>query len=349
MPERHAPAAGPVRPGGRTDAGLVLRPADSAIITGGLWAERRRVNRDVSIPEGWQRLHEAGNFTNLALAGGRTDGEYRGDLPFLDSDVYKWLEAVGWVLADPGLDGELAERLRTQLAETEDLLRAAQQPDGYLDSHFQVRFPGERFQQLPWGHELYCAGHLIQAAIAVHRTTGDTALMQIARRVADLIVASFGTAAGQIDGVGRSPRDRDGARRALPRDRFDHLPRQRPLLRRPPRPRTARRRPVRSAVLAGSSADPRGRCRDRARRAPVVSARRGRRPRTSRPADSEPAGRGRAALARDGRPPRPTSPVGSARTIWTRLSAIRTSCRTNAATARPAPRSPRSCSAGECS
>ena len=56
--------------------------------------------------------------------------------------MYKWLEAVAWALADPVLDSSLADRLRQQLAETERLLRDAQQPDGYLDSHFQVRFPG---------------------------------------------------------------------------------------------------------------------------------------------------------------------------------------------------------------
>jgi DUF1680 family protein len=178
-----------------------LRPATAAAITGGLWAERRRVNREISIPGAWDRLHDAGNFHHLELAAGRTSGEYVNDLPFLDSDVYKWLEAVGWVLGDPDLDAERAARLRSQLSETEDLLRAAQQPDGYLDSHFQVRFPGERFVQLPWGHELYCAGHLIQAAVAVHRTTGDDGLLRIARRVADLVVQSFGREPGRIDGV----------------------------------------------------------------------------------------------------------------------------------------------------
>ena len=190
---------GPIRL--TASSATALRPATAAEITGGLWADRRRLNREVSIPGGWNRLHQAGNFHNLELAAGRATGSYVNDLPFLDSDVYKWLEAVAWALADPVLDSSSADRLRQQLAETERLLRDAQQSDGYLDSHFQVRFPGERFVQLPWGHELYCAGHLIQAAVALHRTSGDSGLLEVARRVADLVVDTFGTEAGKIDGV----------------------------------------------------------------------------------------------------------------------------------------------------
>jgi uncharacterized protein len=190
---------GPIRLTARS--ATALRPATAGQITGGLWADRRRVNREVSIPGGWDRLHKAGNFHNLELAAGRATGNYINDLPFLDSDVYKWLEAVAWALADPVLDFSLADRLRQQLAETERLLRDAQQSDGYLDSHFQVRFPGERFLQLQWGHELYCAGHLIQAAVALHRTSGGTGLLEVAGRAADLIVDTFGTGAGKVDGV----------------------------------------------------------------------------------------------------------------------------------------------------
>ena len=190
---------GPIRP--TASSATALRPAIAGEITGGFWAERRRVNREVSIPRAWDRLHEAGNFHNLELAAGRATGSYINDLPFLDSDVYKWLEAVAWALADPELNSSLANRLREQLAQTERLLRDVQQPDGYLDSHFQVRFPGERFVQLQWGHELYCAGHLIQAAVALHRTTGDSGILDVALRVADLIVDTFGTEADKVDGV----------------------------------------------------------------------------------------------------------------------------------------------------
>ena len=90
---------------------------------------------------------------------------------------------------------------RSSSTSAAELLAAAQEDDGYLDSHFQVRFPGERFVQLAWGHELYCAGHLIQAAVALHRTTADARLLDIAGRFADLVVRSFGAAEGQIDGV----------------------------------------------------------------------------------------------------------------------------------------------------
>ena len=203
MTETGHPTAGPVRltPGSRS----ALRPATEAEVTGGLWDERRRINRDVGVPRAWDRLQEAGNLHNLELAAGRTRGEYVNDLPFLDSDVHKWLEAVGWTLADRALSAEQAELLRQRVAAGVDLLAAAQQPDGYLDSHFQVRFPGQRFEQLSWGHELYCAGHLVQAGVALHRTTGDDALLVIARRFADLVVRSFGTGPGQVDGVDGHP------------------------------------------------------------------------------------------------------------------------------------------------
>src|SRR5215217_6545953 len=114
-------AGGPIRL--TVSSTTALRPAAAGEITGGLWADRRRVNREVSIPGGWDRLHQAGNFHNLELAAGSSTGDYVNDLPFLDSDVYKWLEAAACALTDPALESSLADRLRQQLAETEQLLR----------------------------------------------------------------------------------------------------------------------------------------------------------------------------------------------------------------------------------
>ncbi|MGI3784134.1 MAG: glycoside hydrolase family 127 protein, partial [Janthinobacterium lividum] len=176
------------------------RPAAGGLITGGLWAERRRVNREVSVPDAWDKLHQAGNFHNLELAAGRRSGDYVNDLPFLDSDVYKWLEAVAYTLEDPDLSAAAADRLRDLVDQTVALLEEVQQPDGYLDSYFQVHHPGQRFAALAWGHELYCAGHLIQAAVAFNRI-GDARLLAIAVRFADLVVDTFGTAPGQVDGI----------------------------------------------------------------------------------------------------------------------------------------------------
>jgi len=203
MTDRGRGLAGPIRLLDRSR--VAFGPAAEGLITAGLWADRRRVNREVSVPAGWQRLREAGNFHNLELAAGLVSGDYTNNLPFLDSDLYKWVEAVGWTLADPELTEEGESRLQEFLDDSAKLLSAAQEDDGYLDSHFQVRFPGERFVQLDWGHELYCAGHLIQAAVALHRTSNDIRVLDVARRVADLIVRSFGTGEGQVDGVDGHP------------------------------------------------------------------------------------------------------------------------------------------------
>ena len=80
-------ARGPIQP--TRDAAVLRRPASRGAITGGLWALRRRINREVSVPEAWQRLNDAGNIHNLRLAAGLVDGGYVSELPFLDSDGYK--------------------------------------------------------------------------------------------------------------------------------------------------------------------------------------------------------------------------------------------------------------------
>jgi DUF1680 family protein len=169
-----------------------LRPASSAAITGGFWQGWRERNARVSIPAGADQLEQAGNLHNLRFAAGQTSGAYRGDLPFLDSDVHKWLEAVAWQLGDrsgvPAQTDDLTDRLDRIVG----LLAAAQEPDGYLQSYFQVHTPGVRYADLAWGHELYCAGHLIQAAVALARTTGRDDLLTIARRFADRIDADLG-------------------------------------------------------------------------------------------------------------------------------------------------------------
>lgn len=166
-------------------------------VTGGLWAERRRISRTITIPHGLRQLEAAGNFANFKAAASGS-GEYAGEaddagltLPFLDSDVYKWFEAVGWELGQ-ATDAELA----THADRAIELVAAAQRDDGYLNSYFQLVTPGRQFHDLEWGHELYTLGHLIQAAIAWKRALDDDRLLRIAERAVERIAA-------EPDGGGR--------------------------------------------------------------------------------------------------------------------------------------------------
>jgi hypothetical protein len=187
-------------------AGSRLRPLGPARvrITGGFLAERQRVNRQRAIPHGFDQLRRSGTLDNLRLAAGG-DGRYRAladtsgaTFPFLDSDVYKWLEAAGWELgraADPGLAAAADQAI--------GLVAAAQRPDGYLNSYVEVVGGGVPYRDLAWGHELYCIGHLIQAAVAWHRALDDDRLLAIAVRAADRVERDFGP--GGRDGVDGHP------------------------------------------------------------------------------------------------------------------------------------------------
>ena len=164
-----------------------LRPIDArgAVIRGGLLANRQQVNRDVTLLRGAEELERAGTLDNFRIAAGFTSGERRG-MVFSDSDVYKWLEAIAWEL-----DREPSPELERLARETTELVAAAQMPDGYLNSWSQVVDPEWRWTELGTGHELYCAGHLIQAGVASARGTGDTTLLMVACRFADLIDQVF--------------------------------------------------------------------------------------------------------------------------------------------------------------
>ncbi|MFF7923257.1 glycoside hydrolase family 127 protein [Streptomyces mirabilis] len=208
--EQGAAPVGPVRLG--PDAPAALRPATARVRTG-FWHARREVNAHTSIPQGPALLESAGNLHNLRLAAGTAQGEFQGGYPFVDTDVYKWLEAASWQLArsGPPADGEEnSPHLRQLAAEVERIIALvadAQQSDGYLNTWFQVRKNGERYQDLRWGHELYCAGHLIQAAVAHHRATGRDELLVVARRFADHLDSVFGLPGSgrPIDGVDGHP------------------------------------------------------------------------------------------------------------------------------------------------
>ncbi|MBU6399982.1 MAG: glycoside hydrolase family 127 protein [Verrucomicrobia bacterium] len=161
-------------------------PFSQVRIADAFWAPRREINERVSIPLNFKNLERSGNLENFRLAArGATNG-YQGPV-FMDSDLYKALEAASYCLAtDP--DPALAKRVDDIIA----LVAAAQQPDGYLDTYYTVKDPGRRWTNLRDNHELYCGGHMIEAAVANYQATGKRALLQVAIRYADYVASVFG-------------------------------------------------------------------------------------------------------------------------------------------------------------
>ena len=179
-------SAGPVDARGSPHATLTTLAVHDVTIAGGFWAARQAVNRDAALPHGIRMLEAAGNLDNLKLAAGKMTGRYRGPV-FMDSDVYKWLDAAACEMARVP-----SAALASASAEMIDLVAAAQGADGYVNSYYQVAEPGKRWTDFAHGHELYCAGHLFQAAVAHHRATGEDRLLTIARRFGDYLVSVFG-------------------------------------------------------------------------------------------------------------------------------------------------------------
>ena len=147
-----------------------------ATIDGGFWHAYQLLVRDKVIPYQWKAMNDeipgapkSHSVENFRIAAGRSNGAHEG-MVFQDSDLSKWLEAVGNVLRT-GVDG--TDSMRAWAQEAVDLIAAAQQPDGYVNTYFTVKDPGQRFRNLRDAHELYCAGHLIEAGVALFRGTGD--------------------------------------------------------------------------------------------------------------------------------------------------------------------------------
>lgn len=157
------------------------------------WTSRQRLVTDVVIPyqekilddqiPGVEKSHA---FANFRIAAGLEEGEYYG-MVFQDSDVAKWLEGVAYSLIikpDPKLEKRADDII--------DIIEKAQQSDGYLNTYFTIKEPEHRWQNLQECHELYCAGHMMEAAAAYYEATGKEKLLRIMERMADHIEEQFG-------------------------------------------------------------------------------------------------------------------------------------------------------------
>lgn len=163
------------------------------------WKERLDLVRKEIIPYQWEAMNDrvpnaepSHCIENYRIAAGQAQGSFYGEV-FQDSDLAKWLEAVAYVLSfqpDPKLE-KLAD-------EAIELVCAAQQPDGYLNTFFTIKEPDQRWRNLREGHELYCAGHMMEAAVAYFEATGKRRLLEAMMRLADLICNTFGPEEGKI-------------------------------------------------------------------------------------------------------------------------------------------------------
>jgi len=161
-------------------------PFTQVAIQDEFWAPRIETNRTRSIPHNFKWCRKTGRFSNFAKAGGLMEGGFEG-IYFNDSDVYKVLEGASYLLqahGDPNLDGQVDEVIAW--------IAAAQQPDGYLNSYYTLKEPQRRWTNCRARHELYCAGHLFEAAVAHYRATGKKTLLNVAIKFADHIAGIFG-------------------------------------------------------------------------------------------------------------------------------------------------------------
>lgn len=158
-----------------------------------MWSRQFALVRDVVLPYMWEILNDrienaekSHCVENFKVAAGTSEEEYYG-VVFLDTDLYKWIEAVSYCLSV-----EKNDELEKLCDYSIELIENAQQPDGYLNTYFSTVAPDKRWTNLMEGHELYCAGHLIEAAVAYYKATGKNRLLKISRRFADLIDQTFG-------------------------------------------------------------------------------------------------------------------------------------------------------------
>ena len=153
--------------------------------------ERRRAQGDAWVAP----VFGYPGFQVLPKAGETPDPDKFYGFLFQDSDFYKWIEAVAYSLTqhpDPVLEKTCDGAI--------DVICAAQNPDGYLDTYYILHGTDKAFSNLKDNHELYCLGHLIEAAVAYREATGKDALLQAACRYADHVAHRFGPGEGQLKG-----------------------------------------------------------------------------------------------------------------------------------------------------
>ncbi len=163
------------------------------------WAPKMEVNRTTTIPHIWQMCEDTNRFSVFDLDFERTVPSPI-VLIFGDSDPAKWIEAAAYSLANHR-DSKLEALVDKEIAR----IMKAQEPNGYLNTHFQVTQPEMKWKNLRDWHEMYCAGHMMEAAVAYYQATGKHTLLDVMSRNADHIDNTFGRGPGKKRGYGGHP------------------------------------------------------------------------------------------------------------------------------------------------
>ncbi|MDD3243237.1 MAG: glycoside hydrolase family 127 protein [Eubacteriales bacterium] len=175
----------------------------SVKLDGGLLRNKQRVAVEKMLPYQWAALNDqvegaepSGCVNNFKIAAGKAKGEHVG-LVFQDSDAAKYLEAAAW--AEQVKHDASRRKNVTQMIK---LFEKAQMEDGYLNTWYTLKEPGKRWTNLRECHELYVAGHMLEAAVAWFRTTGDRSYLDVMERNIDHIMTVIGPEEGKIHGYG---------------------------------------------------------------------------------------------------------------------------------------------------
>lgn len=170
-----------------------LQPVDlrDIAISGGFWGRAQELNRASIMPYCYSALDREKWLQNFW----DPESEHQGKV-FADSEIYKLLEGLIWDAARDGFEGN-----RDLITRLVDAVENAQEADGYLNTYFGHGGREDRYTDLAWGHELYCAGHLLQAAVASLRTGIEAErLTRISTRLAEHICDQFGSGDTRIGG-----------------------------------------------------------------------------------------------------------------------------------------------------
>ena len=153
-------------------------------ITGGFWADKQKLNREVTIWSVRDRFADTGRFKAFEFTWKEGSDEPRPHF-FWDSDIAKWLESAAYIIA-----GEPNAELEKNIEDVIDLIEKHQSEDGYFNIYHQIVEPELRFKDRDH-HELYCLGHLIEAAVAYYQATGRDRFINILDKYIDLVIRVF--------------------------------------------------------------------------------------------------------------------------------------------------------------